>query len=261
MEWLDVLDQLLWNDAERSAQMLKFMFDVTLTGATQDSIARREMDLKSGRSPNRGSIIIHPENEVWKVIQPQLASAESDVVVNRLFLHCWGGLGLPEHWYAQANTVNKSSGDEMSIPVWSWARSRKILVCEFLRRELMYAIQIAKRNGFLRKDLEVCFEIQSRDPDRTAYDQLGASLASLASALKDSVGGQSYLSREAANQMFTHVANAWGLDIPPELASKIEENPDIAMQVAADNNPKLKELKKEKAVPENGKKQEKSNGS
>lgn len=243
LEWLDIHDQLLWNEAERTAQMLKFCFDVTLTGANADDIFAKVANLKGTGGPSRGSINVHNENEIWKVVQPDLASTESDVVVNRLFLHCWGGLGLPEHWYAQANTVNKSSGDEMSIPVWSWVRSRKLQVTEFQMKELRYAIYIAKRNGYLDKGLDENFVIQSRDPDRTSYDQLGDSLDKLTRALSSATSG-GYLGLEAAQLIFVHVANAWGLDIPIEAAGKINLDPNKAKDIAT--NQSKDQLKKDK---------------
>lgn len=250
LEWLDVNDQVLFNESERSSQMLKFMFDVSIDNASPQMISQRKKDLIS-EPPQRGSSIIHPSTEKWSVIQPDLQSSESDVLANRLFIVVWGAMGLPEHWYAQANTVNKSSGEEMSIPVWSWARGRKQIFIQALREELQYAIQVAKESKALNKNISEDFEIQSRDPDRTAYDQLASALKSTAEAMQTATTS-GMIDVSSASKVFVHIANAMGLEIPDQAVDQIQMDARKAMEVSEEEAPaKTTTMKKLKDTPAN----------
>jgi len=233
IEWLDILDQLLFNEAERSSQLLKFLYDITLVGGSQEAIDRRTEELKL-RPPSRGTSIVHNEKEIWTTVQPSTSAAESDVLINRIFLFCWGGLGLPEHWYSAANTVNKSSAGEMSTPVMMWARKRKRQVVAALSQELEMAIQVAYDAGVFgdanKEDLT--FSIDSRDPDRTGYDAVGTSLKSIAEALVMATASQ-FMALDDAQRIFVHVANSLGLELSEDAAAKVNMDPNKAMQMAA----------------------------
>jgi len=249
LEWMDVSDQLLYNEAERSAQMLKFMFDISIDNASPQQIQQREQDLRAN-PPQKGSSIIHPSSEKWSVVQPDLQGTESDVMTNRLFLVNWGGMGLPEHWYAQANTVNKSSGEEMSIPVWSAIRTRKQKLITSLKQELKYAIQIAKKSGKLPKKCQTDFVIQSRDPDRTAYDLVAKALKDISSALQMAIEAQ-LVSPETGSTLFVNLANSLGLDLPEEAINHVGIDARKAMDVNKSNSPaKDSLLKKTKDQPQ-----------
>lgn len=245
IEWLDILDQLLFNEAERSSQLLKFLYDITLVGGSQEAIDRRTEELKL-RPPSRGTSIVHNEKEIWNTVQPSTSAAESDVLINRIFLFCWGGLGLPEHWYSAANTVNKSSAGEMSAPVMAWARERKRQVVAGISQELEMAIQVAYDAGVFGstpKD-ELTFCIDSRDPDRTSYDAVGASLKSIAEALVMATASQ-LMGLEDAQRVFVHVANSLGLELSEESAPKVNMDPAAAMNLAANKESILPLLRSE----------------
>lgn len=245
IEWLDILDQLLFNEAERSSQLLKFLYDITLVGGSQEAIDRRTEELKL-RPPSRGTSIVHNEKEIWSTVQPSTSAAESDVLINRIFLFCWGGLGLPEHWYSAANTVNKSSAGEMSAPVMGWARKRKRQIMAGLKQELEFAVQIAHDAGtFGSFPLEeLTFSIDSLDPDRTSYDAVGMSLKSIAEALVMATASQ-LMALDDAQRVFVHVANSLGLELSEEAASKINLDPNSAIAMASNKESFLPLLRRE----------------
>lgn len=245
IEWLDILDQLLFNEAERSSQLLKFLYDITLVGGSQEAIDRRTEELKL-RPPSRGTSIVHNEKEIWSTVQPSTSAAESDVLINRIFLFCWGGLGLPEHWYSAANTVNKSSAGEMSAPVMAWARKRKRQVISGIRQELEMAVQVAHDSGVFGSFPleELTFSIDSLDPDRTSYDAVGASLKSIAEALVMATASQ-FMALDDAQKVFVHVANSLGLELSEDAAVKVNMNPNAAMELAANKESFLPLLRKE----------------
>ena len=246
VEWLDVFDQLVFNEAERSAMLLRFLFDIEIQDAKQDEIDERTETLKA-RPPGRGTCLVHNQREQWKVIQPSIDASQSDVLTNRIFLLAWGGLGLPEHWYSAANTVNKASAQEMDTPVFAWTRGRKAKVVHALTQEHAYAIQIARRAGYFKgiDPADLTFEVQSRDPDRTAYDVVGQALNSLASALAISITA-GLMGQKQAAKVFQQTVGALGFDVEqhvPDAPDNLGDSVQQAMQLIQTQRGKLDAMK------------------
>jgi hypothetical protein len=213
-EWLDIYDQLMFNEAERTSNLLKFIWDVTLVGATSENVQDRAGELKK-MPPNRGTVLVHNERETWKAIVPNLSSAQSIALTSEIFKLIWGGMGLPEHFFVEANTVNKASATEMAEPVWAWARVRKASLMDFLKLEHDMAIQVAIESGKINVPVEHRgIQVVSRDPDRTAYDVVGNTLNSMATALTTALTGQ-ILDQKNAIGIFQHVIESTGFKIDP----------------------------------------------
>lgn len=58
LEWMDIHDQLLFSEAERTRNLLKHIWDVTMVGADSTKILERGEELRR-TPPNNGTVYIH----------------------------------------------------------------------------------------------------------------------------------------------------------------------------------------------------------
>lgn len=223
IEWIDAHDQSLFNDVERAQMMMRFIWDVTLTGADPQVIDEYAKRLKQ-KPPRNNSWRVHDENEKVEAISPDLKIQETADLRENLFLVSWGSMGLPRHWFVEAENVNKASSEEMVTPVFAWARNRRMQTKSDLLMEFRMAIQVAAQTPRLadipREELGI--RIISRDPDRSKYEALATSSQGLAQGL--AAGIQSGLIDQlAAAKVFCEYLSSFGIEVTTEAGGMVED--------------------------------------
>lgn len=123
-DWLDGYDAYLFNELERAQDTRAHIWDVTLTGANQETVEARAKQL---RTPGPRSIRVHNENEAWQAVAPELNSADSEAVARLFRNHALGGGTLPEHWFGGGGDVNRAVGAEMGEPTFKVMSMRQRL--------------------------------------------------------------------------------------------------------------------------------------
>jgi len=173
---------MLLTGIERAQVMLGFIWHIIKKGATPEQIEQRAAQIGlEGIDP--GTIQVTGEDEEWKAIVPELASGDVKTVIDIIFNHSWGGLGLPLHWYTASESVNKASGENMDDPVFMWARNRRREYHGLIALELELALQesldYGRLKGVLKPDgtpltsNDLSFTLISVDPDPTRYELAG----------------------------------------------------------------------------------------
>ena len=212
-DWLDQLDTLIQTEVERVQFQRAFAWFVKIvTGSLQDGgddrtsaeilEAARKRIAEEG-PPGGGCVQVCDETEEWEAKAPDL-HLEDSVAFIKLVLHiCFGGLYMPEHYFATGGDVNKATSSNMDTPIFAVVRDRKRDLKSFFELAINSAIKVAKRMGRFVDipDDELIFEVVSRDPDRTAYDLIGNMLKSLGEALSLGVDRGYFEDREAAQAM------------------------------------------------------------
>lgn len=222
IDWIDLHDKAFMSDVERAEMMKRFIWDVTLEGAGPKQIEEYARKLKVG-GPSASSVRIHNQKETWDAVAPDLKVGELGEMRQQLFLHIWGGMGLPRHWYVEAENVNRASSDNMTDPTMAWARTRKRLVSRMLELECKMAVQVAYESGRL-SDIptdELGIRIVSRDPDRKGYEGVGAVWRDMADSLT-LLQNQGMVDKKSAANIVRVVLGAYGFEIDPALLE--EEN-------------------------------------
>ncbi|MFC7455511.1 hypothetical protein ACFQPI_20885, partial [Insolitispirillum peregrinum] len=75
-DWIDAYDQFLWSDLERMGDTRSHVWDVTLSGATQEEVEARA---KKIQPPRPGAVRVHNEREVWAAVSPDLRAADTSL--------------------------------------------------------------------------------------------------------------------------------------------------------------------------------------
>ncbi len=137
IDWLDVYDQFLFGEVDRTRFLRSLVWDVTLKGATPDAVRARA---KGMRPPAPGSLNIHNDSEVWQALSPSLGSGDSETVAKLLRNHVLGGATIPEHWYGGAADVNRATGDSMSDPTLKIYSAYQADIKAMLEKMAVFAI-------------------------------------------------------------------------------------------------------------------------
>lgn len=249
IDWLDKYDTIAWTECERLQFLKAFLWDVELQTDSPDVVKDRAKQLRNNPPPP-GSVNVHNQSEKWSVMAPDISSGGTIEMLDHIFKIVWGGLGLPEHWYYSAASVNKASGEEMRDPAFADIRDRKEDVANLLAMDGQIAVDRAMRipghplkllADQLGRDHEA-FQVQvtSRDPERSAYETVGASLQSIAGAMMAAVDS-GFISDEQAGKLFRQAAGALGLGEIPSPAEELADAdlPTVAAQMLQANKAQL----------------------
>lgn len=217
-DWLDQLDTVLLTEVERVQYQRAFSWFVKLTGIEPGKLLEAVERIQSDGPPGPGGVLVHNETEEWDAKSPQLHLEDSVAFIKCIQHLCFGGLYMPEHYFATGGDVNKATSANMTTPIFAVARDRKMDLKEFFRLAISLDLRQARALGvFAASNMnEDCFnfEIQSKDPDRSAYDLLGEVLTTFGTAMQlGQVEG--WISPVEAAQAFRMAANGMGLgDFP-----------------------------------------------
>lgn len=218
-DWLDQLETVILTEVERVQFQRAYVWDVALTGEGEESVISATARIQEAGPPNPGSVLVHNASEIWEPKAPELHLQDSVEFIKFLMHLVFGGIYMPEHFYATGGDVNKATSANMGTPIFAVARDRKMDLTEFFRLAISLDLRIARQMGIFAidgMDTEECFdfELQSKDPDRSAYDVFGEMLSKYGEALR--LGRvEGWISEVEAAQAFRMAANGMGLgDFP-----------------------------------------------
>ena len=216
-DWIDMLEQLLYSETERAQIFKSFVWDITLKGRDENGI--KDWREQNSRPPKPGTVRAHNENEVWQAVTPNLNLKETIDYIKFLLVWIMGGVGIPEHYFAEANTVNKASAAEMDTPVFANIRTKQKQFKDQVEFMLLYVLQEAKRSGNVKlrdvpiEDMKVA--LQARDPEQKAETNAGQDL---------NTSGQALAQAEAANWITPEQAGRAFRARAIELGYKLDED-------------------------------------
>jgi hypothetical protein len=128
----------------------------------------------AGNPPKPGSINLIDPDEMWGIINPNLASFEAEIdglAIKRMIA---AGVGMPLHFLAEPESSTKSTAEAAGTPTYKRFEARQLFFCNALKRILEVALDIRRQyDSRLPKDAEI--EILS--PDISERDNAGLAVA------------------------------------------------------------------------------------
>lgn len=137
-DWIDAYDQFLFGELERVGFMRSFIWDVTISGATQADIDAR---VKKIVTPKPNSVRMHNESEVWKAESPNLQSGDTTESARLIRNHILSGATIPEHWSGGGGDVNRAVGAEMGEPTMKIFTMRQNMLKHMLKMIGVYVLR------------------------------------------------------------------------------------------------------------------------
>ena len=151
MDWLDLYDKALFGEVERWDALRSFIWDVTLRGATEETVKKRASEIEV---PSSGGVRVHNDAETWQAVTPDLQAANGAENARTVRNHILGGSTLPEHWYGGGGDVNRSTAGEMGEPTFKTFKFRQTEWKHILETFCFYAVYSRlEKTGNIPEDL------------------------------------------------------------------------------------------------------------
>ena len=212
IDWIDIYERFIFDTAERSRLQNSFIYDVTLKGAGPERIA--QWIEENGAAPLPSSVRVHNEKEEWRAVSPDAKSGESGSqgIARMMRGLVLGGMGIPSHWFAQGDDVNRASAESMDHPTLKKMTRRQRTVRHILQALIDKQLEEARRAGRIG---EAAFRAGVRPllPEISVKDteKMSASLLRVSEAL-DLATQRGWTTDEAAKALFGHLAGQLGGD-------------------------------------------------
>jgi hypothetical protein len=212
IDWIDIYERFIFDAAERARVQSSFIYDVTLKGAGPERIAQWLEE--NGVAPRPSSVRVHNEKEEWRAVSPDVKSGESGSqgIAKMMRGLVLGGMGIPSHWFAQGDDVNRASAESMDQPTIKKMTRRQRTVRHILQALADKQLEEARRAGRLTEEAfragarPVLPEISMKDTEK-----MSQSLLRVSEAL-DLATQRGWTSDEAASALFAHMAGQLGFE-------------------------------------------------
>lgn len=227
IDWLDGYDEFLFDQMERAADLDAFIWDVKITGATEEDIKKRAADIKR---PGRGSVRVHNDQEEWEAQAPSLNSVDRAESARLFRNHALGGATVPEHFFGGGGDVNRATSAEMGDPFFKVATMRQTTWRHILAELGRYQLwQRALRAGQTPDWGDPAWSVTVTFPEMVTKDvtKIAAALQSCVTACAAALG-ERLITRATALKIIATAARRLDVDIDPddELAAAQAEHGD-----------------------------------
>src|SRR3990172_6622872 len=128
LDWIDGLDQFLFNNLEGVTLRNAFFYWLKMTGKTQT-----EIDKMTVAPPSPGTVRITNEKAEWEVITTDLKAADHAETTRMFKNFILAGKGYPEHWFADGGQTNLATAGEMGIPTMRMLKAKQNTVKNIIK--------------------------------------------------------------------------------------------------------------------------------
>lgn len=230
-DWLDLYDSLMFAEVERTKILSSFVWDLTMTNASEPEIQKRVRQLKN---PTPGTIYGHNEKETLDARTPDLDAGDRSEVTRMLAIHISGSIGFPISWLGFGDSTRATVEGQNDVMMKTPAARQKEF-SGFLNQIMRFAVEGATtRNRALYRDVQdVSWEINV--PEIAAKDvaRVGAVIGSVVQAM-DTAQSNGTMSRRAAAVATLTVMRHLGIDLDVDEVLQQADEESTERQAAAD---------------------------
>ena len=149
LKWLKRYNAFLEARLALNLHASAFVYDVTVKGATPDQLRKRKQELAS--PPEAGSVLVHGDDEEWKVNRPQIAGWDASPDGKAVISMIGAGTATPAHWLNSIESGStQATAVEMGGPAFRHYQNRQRVFGDFLVDLSYAALEQARACGALR---------------------------------------------------------------------------------------------------------------
>ncbi|MEZ2347418.1 hypothetical protein [Terriglobus sp. RCC_193] len=255
-DWIDVFDQMIFDFADKVRFLNQYIWHYTVEGGTDKQVAAlRESVLNN--PPRQGEALFTNDRVTVEAKTPDLQGADmadSSEVVKK---YGQGGAGLPDWFFGDSGSGNRSTADEMNGPTGKKVGQRQENLVHSLTQVIAFVIDCAVIAGVLGDAVDRSFTIEV--PNVAVRDLTnGATTLSSVTTSLTVAEDRGWIRSETAARSFCVVLAEVGVEIDDplkeyqlaqaELQDKARENQNLILDQG-----KLQEaltaLQKQNALP------------
>jgi hypothetical protein len=247
LDWLDMLDGMMYNALVHARFMSANILDITVTGASDDEIKTLAPDLQI--PPESGSVSVHNEKVVKQFLSPDIKATNTTEIVRLFKNFILASKSLPEHWFADGGNTNLATAEAMGIPTMKMLKAQQQNVKDFVTEIAKYVLAKSK-TASIKENERWVIDIQMYDFERKDASVIGAGFVQVVSALTMALSNN-WITKDKAKQVVDNFIHHLGIDPDEKTVEEIEEENETDL-VEDVYEPKLKPTngKKKEPVPE-----------
>lgn len=224
LDWLDALDQLLFNSLETSALKNTFFLYLKLTGASETEIKEKEQIYRE--APLKpGAIIVGNDKMEWETIKNDVSIEGLNDIARTYKNYILAAKRLPEMWFAEGGYTNLATAREMSTPALKMFQSKQLEFKNLLFDLIDYIMyHYCLTNNAMDKFYNTEIIISLVSLERPEVKDYASAVASFINAIATAYEYR-FMDKENAIKVIELIFNKLGFDV--DLSKALEENQTI----------------------------------
>jgi hypothetical protein len=219
-DWLDAMDQFLFDALDGFKQRNAFFYDLTLDGYNEQQIIDH---MKKVSVPRNGTIRAHNEKAHYDAVTPDLKSQDVGTALTTVQTFIVGNKGYPIMWFGSGAETNKATAGEMAIPTLRMLKAAQKILRGVVKQLALYVCQQASVANILKLDENeyVDVEVTMFDFERKDATDLGQGFTQLVQGLTVAVE-KGWASDETAKKIVDGFVTRMGVEVDPD--ETVEDN-------------------------------------
>lgn len=181
-DWIDVLDQIVFDGADRARFMNAWLWHVVVKGADEKTVAAFRDKLKTS-PPKQGGYQVTNEQVEFKAASPDFKALEYGEIIGNLKAYGLGGMGFPMHWFADPMDANRATAAEMGEPTLKKLEDRQRTIVRFVLNVASFVIEQAVAHGVLPQTVDREIQVQTPKLSKKDLGKGATTLQSLGNSL------------------------------------------------------------------------------
>lgn len=245
LDWIDLYDQSMFNDAELQSMRSRILYDVEATGVTSETELQKleQRYFPGGAAPKPGTAFFHNEKMKLDVKVPDLKNGDFVAGVQNQLAHVIGGRGLNKHLLGFSGDVNTAAIREMSTPaVWTIEGEQRFdqaIIATVFSCVIAKAIEAHRQLEAGTMDDTVDRHFTLKLPGVFPRDMVQLTSTALqAQAFAEAAETAGYLSFKTAQAVVINAANQLGMEIDQNAEQAEIEGQEIEDEIKTLLKPK-----------------------
>lgn len=214
LDWLDLLDQFVFEALRGFQARNTFFWSVKMTGLSEAQIEARK---SSFQPPQTGAARLHNENVEYNAVAPDLKAQDIERALLSMETFIIGSKGFPLTWFGTGESSNRASAEAMAVPTLKMLQSMQRHVRNIVKELAQFVIDQAVIAG--RMDLEkgeyLDTTVYLHDLNRRDASVIAAGFQQVVAAL--TVARQNaWVSDETAKQVVDSNLTLMGIEVPAD---------------------------------------------
>ena len=159
-DWIDVLDQMIFDFADKVRFLNAYIWHYIVQGADDKTVSKFRDDLT--KNPVRqGGIQVTNDKVTIEAKTPDFKGADMAAGADMVKNYGIGGAGLPDWFFGDSGSGNRSTADEMNGPTGKKIGARQDHLISCVSEVLDFVIESAIEAGVLSPNVDRCFTIEA----------------------------------------------------------------------------------------------------
>jgi hypothetical protein len=170
-DWIDVFDQMIFDFADKVRFLNSYVWQYTLEGSNKPEVDKFQKEITQN-PPRQGGVFVSNEKVKIEAKTPDFKGQDMAAGAEMVKKYGLGGAGLPDWFFGDSGSGNRSTAAEMQGPTGKKLTMRQAHQVTCIKRLTTFVLQQAKLHGVLGKNVNTNHTVET--PELIVRDMTGA---------------------------------------------------------------------------------------